>query len=433
MDSGAATPHHRMSVNLPGWPDAKAAGSVRAWAAGILLALILLPIPAFAQQEGNVQLEANEQIFCVLAALNAGGYDAGWSSSVADPAREEVRNSLAGKKIPVLPEVEKFYAEHRVPNDPGAELGQYISLALLLGPPPDFRLTVDEAELPPDAKAVVEWVPLLKSFYAQADLLGLWSRLQPRYRAAVESYTNDVRRSVVQVDAYLRSPAGGYLGRTYSIYVDLLGVPEQVQARIYGSNYYLVVTSSKEPKLGEIRHQYLHFLLDPLAVKYSYEIHQKGELRALVYQAPILAPDFKEDYPLLVTECLIRAAELRMDKRSKLDAEKSLNEMTASGLILVRYFYEALQSFEQQDSPMTSFFKTMVLGINPRAEEKRLATVKFTPLPPAGAAEASVHAAPPVGEEDRLLDQADNLFYRSKYNDAKVAYQTVLEKLDPKS
>jgi tetratricopeptide (TPR) repeat protein len=75
----------------------------------------------------------------------------------------------------------------------------------------------------------------------------------------------------------------------------------------------------------------------------------------------------------------------------------------------------------------------MILGINPRAEEKRLATVKFTPKPPAGAEEASMHAPPPVGEDQWLLDQGDNLFFRGKYNEAKLAYQTVLEKHDPKS
>jgi hypothetical protein len=404
-----------------------------------LLALGLRPLPAFSQPQGNVLLEASEPIFCVLAALNAAGYDTGWTSSAADSAREEVRSHLAGKEVPVLPEIEKFYAEHRVPGDPGAELGQYISLALLLGPPPDFRPTVAEAELPPDAKAVVELLPLLKSFYSQAGLLNLWTRLQPRYQAAVQRYTNDVRQSVVLTDGYLRFPAGGYLGRTYSIYVDLLGAPEQVQARIYGSNYYLVVTSSKEPKISEIRHQYLHFLLDPLAAKYTPEIHQKAELRGLAYQAPVLASDFKEDFPLLVTECLIRAAELRLDKRSKPEAEKSLNEMTASGLILSRYFYEALQSFEQQDSSLSIYYKTMILGINPRVEEKRLASVKFIPKPPQSAAQtlpAQAGATPashPAGEAEHLLDQGDNFFYRGRYNEAKLAFQTVLEKLDPKS
>jgi tetratricopeptide (TPR) repeat protein len=412
---------------------------VRVWATAILLALLLLPLPLFSQQPGNVLLEPSEQIFCVLAALNAAGYDTGSNSSAADPAREQVRADMASKTTPVLPQIEKFYAEHRVPGDPGAELGQYLSLAVLLGPPPDFRPTVAEAELPPDAKDVVELLPLLRSFYAQADLLNLWAHAQPRYRAAVGRYTNDVRQNLVLADAYFRFPAGGYLGRTYTIYVDLLGVPEQVQARIYGENYYLVVTSSKEPKVSEIRHQYLHFILDPLAAKYAPEIHQKAELRGLAYQAPTLATDFKEDFPLLVTECLIRAAELRMDKRPKPEAEKSLNAMTASGLILSRYFYEALESFEQQEASVSIYYKTMILGINPRAEEKRLAGVTFTPKPTPSAVPSlpahagSAPASTPAGEEERLLDQGDNFFYRGRYQDAKLAFQTVLEKLDPKS
>ena len=408
----------------------KARRALLAWAVGALLALVFLPLPVLAQQPGNVLLDSSEQIFCVLAALNAAGYDTGLSSGAANPVREEVRAYLAGKKAPALSELEKFYAQHRVAGDPGAELGQYISLALLLGPPPDFRPTVAPTDLPPDAKAVAELLPLLKAFYQQADLPDLWARVQPRYQAAVERYTSDVRQSVVLADAYLRFASGGYLGRTYNIYVDLLGAPEQTQARIYGANYYLVVTPSKEPKLYEMRHQYLHFLLDPLAVKYAPEIHQKAELRAVVYQAPTLALDFKEDFPLLVTECLIRAAELRMDKHPKAETEKSLTELTASGLILTRYFYEALASFEQQDASITLYYKPMILGINPGAEEKRLAGVKFTPKPPPKEAQA---AAPAHSEAERLLDQGDNLFYRGRYNEAKAAFQTVLEKLDPKS
>jgi tetratricopeptide (TPR) repeat protein len=209
----------------------------------------------------------------------------------------------------------------------------------------------------------------------------------------------------------------------------LLGVPEQVQARIYGLNYYLVVTPSKEPKIDEIRHQYLHFLLDPLAAKYTAEINQKASLRAIAIEAPLLALDFKEDFPLLVTECLIRAAELRMDKRPQAEAEKSLTEMTAGGLILVRYFYDALGDFARQESSMTLYYKQMILDIDPRKEEKRLFGVKFTSRPPAPPAKAS----PALSEEDRLLDQGDNLFFQGKYNEAKPAYQAVLEKIDPKN
>lgn len=393
----------------------------------LLLGLLFLPF-ARAQQSANVILDSNEQLFCALAALNAAGYDTGVGMNTGNDTREQVRALLAKKKLPVLAELEKFYAAHREGNDAGADLGQYVSLTLLLGPPPDFRLTVPQTDLPPDAKSVMGLVPILARFYKEADLIDLWVNLQPRSQAEVERYSDVVRKTITLADAYFRFPSGAYLGRTYTIYLDLMGAPEQVQARIYGSNYFLVVTPSKILKINEIRHQYLHFLLDPLAVKYASEIKQKSALSSKAREAPGLAADFKEDFALLVTECLIRAAELRMDKRPKAEAQKSVIELTASGLILVPYFYEALLDYEEQEATMNVFYKQMILGIDLRQELKRLAAVKFAPPPVPEKA-----AAPAQSEGARLLDQGDNLIYRARYNEARAVFQTVLEKFDPKS
>ena len=249
-------------------------------------------------------------------------------------------------------------------------------------------------------------------------------------KAAVGQYTEAVRQNFVLTEAYLRFPSGGYLGRTYAIYIDLMGEPEQVHARIYGLNYFLVITPSQEPKLDEIRFQYLHFLLDPLAAKYAYDINQKGnDLASYARQAPLLGLDFKEDFGLLATECLIRAAELRMAKTPAADAQKKLDDMTAQGLILVHYFYEALAAFENQQAGMPSYYKTMIDAIDPKVEERRLFPVQFAKTPPA----AVIKAAPPLSEEDRLLEQGDNQFFQGKYLEAKISYHTVLEKDDPDS
>jgi hypothetical protein len=400
---------------------------VRRWVIALLLILLLVPASGWSQSSANVVLESNEQLFCILAALNATGYDTGMGTPAADDSRAKVREFLQARQAAAAPDLAKFYTQHRVAGDPGADLGQYVSLALLIGPPPEFKLTVPEDQLPPDARDVAGFIPLLRTFYNQGSLLSLWAELQPRYDASVARYTAAVRDSFVRTEAYFRFPSGGYLGRTYTIYIDLLGVPEQVQARIYGLNYYLVVTPSKDPKIDEVRHQYLHFLLDPLAAKYAAEINQKASLGGWVRQAPMLSLDFKEDFPLLVTECLIRAAELRIDKRSKPDAEKSVKEMMGGGLILVRYFYDALANFEKQESSMNIYYKEMILGIDLKAEAQELATLQFTPRPPA----APGKVAPARSERDRLLDQGDNQFFQGKYLDAKASYQAVLEKLDP--
>ena len=394
----------------------------------VFLAVLTAPAPARSQSAGNVLLESNEQLFCVLAALNAAGYDAGMGANAGD-ARRMVREYLQAQNAPILPELKKFYDQHRVKDDPSRELGQYISLALLVGSPPDFKLTVAEGELPPDARDVVGFLPLLRSFYVQAKMLNLWAQVQKQYDAAVARYTDAVRQTFVLTEAYLRFPAGGYLGRTYAIYMDLMGAPEQVHARIYGLNYFLVVTPSQDLKLDEIRFQYMHFLLDPLAAKYGAEIDQKSTLRSYAHQAPMLGLDFKDDFSLLVTECLIRALELRMDKRPPADAQKKLDEMTSQGLILVHYFYDSLLVFEHEPASMTAYYKPMILAIDPRVEERRLFTVHFATRPPAPVTKA----APAQSEEERLLDLGDNQFFQGKYLDAKASYHAVLEKDNPQS
>jgi tetratricopeptide (TPR) repeat protein len=391
----------------------------------LLLLLMLVSLPSRAQQ-GNVLIEPNEQLFCVLAALNDAGYDAGLGADTGSRTRDGLRAELARKQIPVRADIQMFFEAHRIAGDPGRNLGQYISLALLLGPPPDFNFTVAPTDLPPDAKNVAGLVPLLKTFYQQADLADLWARASVDYHSAVERYSAPVRRAIELTDAYLRFPAGAYLGRTYTIYLDLLGAPNQVQARIYGANYYLVITPSKRLRIDDIRHQYLHFLLDPLAVKYGPEIHRAISLEAVARKAPALDNDFKSDFSLLVTECLIRAVELRMDKLQPADATKQVQQLTASGLILVPYFYDALQKYEKQEASMSVYYEQMIRGIDPAREGLALAKVQFIqPLKPA-------NTNPDITETERLLDRGDNDIYTGDYDGAKAVFQQVLSK-DPKN
>jgi tetratricopeptide (TPR) repeat protein len=404
------------------------AGTLVAAALVVFSTLAAGPL-ASAQQPPNVYVEPNEQLFDMLVALNVAGYDAGFGTPEDDRVRAGVRSSLEAKNAPAVAPLKKFYAQHRVASDPSADLGQYISLALLTGPPPDFKLTVEEADLPPDSKSVEGLLPLLRTFYKQADLASLWARARIRYESEVGELSAPVRKLLADSDGYLRFPSGNYLGRTYAIYVCLLGLPGQVQARIYGSNYYLVATASKEPRLYEIRHQYLHFLLDPMALKYAAEIQQRSALGLIAHQAPMLGTDFKDDFSLLLTECLIRSIELRMDKPPKESLAKTLADLVSQGYILVPYYYRALQDFEKQDASMTVYYKVMVDGINVKAEDLRLTAVKFAPRPEPAKGEA----AQARSEEERLLDQGDNLIYQAKYEDAKATFQTVLQKFNPQS
>ncbi|HUI40529.1 MAG TPA: hypothetical protein VL523_01025 [Terriglobia bacterium] len=373
------------------------------------------------QQNGNVTLTANEPLFATLAAINAAGYDAGLSSEPPSGTRMEVRAWCTSRHPAVLPALTQFYQDHRM-ADPAEDLGQYISLALLLGPPPDFKFTIADTDLPPDANAVRDVAPLLRRFYREADLQDLWIRVQPRYDEAIGSLSDPVRRTLALTDAFLRFPGGAYLGRNYSIDVALLGAAGAVDARIYGDNYYVVVTPPAAGRLAEIRHQYLHFLLDPLALKFAFEVHQKEALAALARPAPALGTDFKEDFSLLLTECLIRAVELRMDKPASPD--NLIDQMTRDGLILVPYFYSALGNYASQASSMSVFYREMVLGISIPGERKRLAKVQFAPPRPFQVAPSHSAAAPPAAAS--LLDQGDNFIFEGKYPEAKAVFEEAL-------
>src|SRR5438105_2292224 len=129
------------------------------------------------------------------------------------------------------------------------------------------------------------------------------------------------------------------------------------------------------------------------------------------------------------SECLIRAVELRMDHRSRADADRAVKEFAASGLILAPYFYSALADYERQDLSMSGFYKTLLTGIDVRTEAQRIATVKFSARP--AATESKLQ--PVQTEEERLVSQGENFIFQGHYDVAKTAFQSVLEKLNPKN
>lgn len=391
--------------------------------------LLSLAGEARAQQAPGVVLDSREQLFTLLAARLAYGIDSAPASEAGLGARQDVIAYLSRRKIPVGAELQKFFLAQQQDPESAANLSSLVSLALLIGPPPEFKLSATQTDLPPDARAVAGLIPLAKRFSEEANLTDLWAQVQPRIQEEIERYSPLVRRAVEVSDAYLRFPSGAYLGRVYTIYLSPLGTPEQVHARIYGANYYLVVTPSREPKIAEVRHQYLHFLLDPLAGKYGAQIEQKLELKSLVRLAPQLGRDFKEDFSLLVTECLIRAVELRMDKRPAHEAQQGLEELAAGGLILAPYFYAALADYEKQDEPMSVAYKNLILGIKPNEERLRLLKVKFAPKAEAGPAGKPQVLSP----EEQLLNQAENLIADARYQEAIPIFKSVLETINAQS
>lgn len=360
------------------------------------------------------QLDSSENVFTVLAALNAAGYDTDLESSLNSPLRKQVRQYLAERKIPVLPELRYFYKAH----PPG--LAPYLSLALAMGPAPDFAFTTRQIDIPPDAAALDKMLPLLARFYAEADIPTLWKRVQPAFDAAIESYHLPVTRLVSTVNSYFRAPSEGYLGRRFIVYIDLLAAPGQVQTRSYGDLYYVVATNSRDPHITEIRHAYLHFLVEPLVAKFGLVLMKSASLGDYAAPAPALDESYKNDFVLLTAESLIKAIESRLDKKPELIAQ-ALSE----GFVLAPFFGEQLISYEKEPDAMRLYFPHMLEQLDRSRERARLDHVTFAPKNP----EKPVRSVDPVpvSASMRSVAQGEQFYTAADYEQARQLFVKSLE------
>lgn len=265
--------------------------------------------------------------------------------------------------------------------DPSRELSRYISLALFLDGPPNFVPRLAEVDLPPDAGSVVGFAQRAAAFYDKVGLHSIWQRHRAAYNGLADRYHDPVAKMLFDTEIYLKLPSAGYLGREFSVILEPMGAPDQENARNYGSNYYVVISpgAGSSLKVDQIRHTYLHYLLDPMALKYGAEMKRIGPLGDAVQASP-MDEAFKTDMALLVTECLIRAVEIRMSNAGKTpEAIRSefVQKSVEQGYVLTRYFYEALGPFEKGPAGIRDAYPEMLAGIDVGKEKKRASEVQF--------------------------------------------------------
>jgi tetratricopeptide (TPR) repeat protein len=271
---------------------------------------------------------------------------------------------------------------------------------------------------------------LLQEFYREADIEGLWNRSQPAFEKAIERYHEPVAQAVQMANTYLRVPTGQFLGRRFQIYIDLLGAPNQIQTRSYGDDYFVVLTPSPKPQTNDVRHGYLHYLLDPLATKYTETVMKKRGLSDFAQGAPALAEHYKEDFLLLLTESLIKAVEGRLDRKPEVVAEA-----VKEGFVLAPFFQEYLPVYEKQPQAMRLYFPDMVAAIDLRKEEARLKMVEFASTARPRHAMPAAPAPKPIELTgvQKTIEDAENLYRNRDLEKAKEAFRRALQQPDEQS
>jgi hypothetical protein len=378
-----------------------------------------------------VTLGSDETLFVVLTAINNCGYDAELASS--DPLRLAIRGEVGQK----LEESENskgasdsicaFYRDHQQ-SDPARTLAQYVSLALYLTPPPALAPKVKEADLPPDASGVLGLVPLLGKFYPQAGIHAIWERHSAAYAQLGDRYRDAFAKMISSTELYLRLPSGSYQGRTFTIFIEPMGAPSGTNARNYATDYYVVITpgTGSGLKMEQIRHAYLHYLLDPMVGKFAVSLEKLEPLLDSVKLAP-MDETFKADPSLLVTECLIRSVEARTrsgGKAPQAEQDRAVEDSMAQGYVLSRYFYERLLDFEKDSIGFKNALPAMLAQIDVRKEQKRAGQIQFA----ASAEPELLHLSGP--KEGKLLVTAEE---RLSAGDAATAEKLAKEALAEKT
>jgi tetratricopeptide (TPR) repeat protein len=393
----------------------------------LLAGLCLLPaVPAAAQSTSKATLDVSETVFSVLAAIGNCGYEATSIETVHAQVEADIAKALAASKEAQAASAEMcaFYRDHQQP-DSARQLAQYVSLALNLGDPPKFTLKVKEADLPPDASYVLGFVPLLARFAELANLRHIWQEHRYQYEELIARSHDPVSKMILSTDIYLRLPSSGYLGRAFTVYLEPMAAPGQVNARNYGTDYFMVVSpAGNSLRVDQIRHTYLHFILDPLLLKRAGAMARMTPLLHTVQDAP-LDDSYKRDVSLLVTESLIRAVEARMagaGKKAEPVRLREADKAMAEGYVLTRYFFEQLMKFENEPEGLRDALPDWLHFLDVGRETKRAESVRFAS---AAAPSAEVMAAPKP--KAGLLDLAEQRLSAGDYDGAHNLAQKALD------
>jgi tetratricopeptide (TPR) repeat protein len=365
-----------------------------------------------------VTLEVSEPLFQIAAGLNACGYDADLDKS--PPVRAEVRaemNSALAASESARDSRDKlcvYISEHRL-NDLGLDIGQYVSLALYLSPPPELTPNVDLTQLPPQAASVVNVLPLLRTFGDEIHLHYIWLQHRAEYEALTARVHDPMTQMILDTNIYLHQPVSTYDGRRFLVLLEPMLSPNLTNARVYGYDYIIVMSpdnSAGDPvSMDQIRHIYLHYVVEPLVYSRGRAMERMQPMLRSVQDAP-LEFFYKSDVVALMTECLIKGIEAHLDMipdppPQKLRGVRSREELAQydiqkaaydaktavmrdnlvmmderQGWVLTGYFYKALTSMEHNSQGLRDEIAPMIYGMDVERQRKEAEQILFVKTVP---------------------------------------------------
>lgn len=373
-------------------------------------------------------MEVNANLFVVMAAINAAGYDTEVASTANSPMRQQVRAWLEANRPPMLDKLKEFYLAHKK-ADPSRDLSQYISFALCIEKTDalrgsEYRYRKRSSELPPDVLEMDGFDKLLTAFARETKIEELIARNQPLLDKALEPYHTPVTLALQQIDGYLRNVGNGSTKGNFHVYLDALAAPNQIHVRSYGNDLFVVVSSSPEPQVDYIKSAYMHFVVDPIAMRHIADIESKSSLIDFAQGAAALDPQYKKDFPLLTVASLAKAIDARMAPMGMRAAK--VEEALKEGFILTPYFAETLIEYEKQELSMRFYLPFLIKGIDLRKETTRLDQVNFSDAPRERRAKPAPKTAVERSPAEKTLEDAEEAWSKKDYQKASELFRRAL-------
>ncbi len=205
-----------------------------------------------------------------------------------------------------------------------------------------------------------------------------------------------IREAIARTDSYLRAQSAGATSQMMKVVVELGAPQNSVNVRSHQDDYYVVLGYAATPKVDEIRHAYLHLRLNNDATAASSKVGSRAGLMTLLFGASGVQREYANNFENMLTESLVRAMELRLDRLPAERAEESIRTFYRSGLLLTPYFYESLAAYEAGDNPFRDEIGPMAAAIDLGKEQARFqSTFSSIPLAQRQPVRAEVPVAPP--------------------------------------
>ena len=395
------------------------------------------PAAGFDLAEYGVEFQADPRLIIVMAALEAAGFDPVPAGRQPSAFRSQVRKDLDTLDPELRGRLRTFYERNKLPAPATSadQAARYVSLALVLGPPPGLDAPERSDDLPAGLLEVLDFAPLVREFYRRSGIDERMVSYTRAYQAEGDRLRPPAAELIRSVLTYLHTrpiissservvvnaPTRGNkknAPKTYSIREhlrrfivtpDLLGAPGAINFRVIGDEYYAIVPEGTDPISSELRRAYLQYVMDPLTVRFNQSIAERREqIKQIISEREKAGETVAPDVFIVVSRSLVAAADARFeesrklealsrDARAKLDRAKDdaartgiVQETRATmsaiqdeaiakladdyerGALLAFFFADQLKGIESTGFDMANFFVDMISSFDPVRESRRL-------------------------------------------------------------